>query len=174
MGAFASSLLGIFWNRLIDWVVGLSGGLTVLSISLVCAAEMQKRARDSMMGVAGKPTTTVPMFLFNISRPNALKNNGKIICKVRRQSALSTINTSWLVVSLIFFYKESVQCVSNLENVNLQRITNNSSVPLNSTELYVEFHHIVSLSIPRSWFIPSLHMKTSKNHHLLPVQLWSI
>lgn len=34
---------------------------------------MQKRALDSMMGVAGKPTTTVPMFLFNISRPNALK-----------------------------------------------------------------------------------------------------
>lgn len=47
--------------------------LTVLSISLVWAAEMQKRALDSMMGVAGKPTTTVPMFLFNISRPNALK-----------------------------------------------------------------------------------------------------
>lgn len=47
--------------------------LTVFSISLVWAAETQKRALDSMMGVAGKPTTTVPMFLFNISRPNALK-----------------------------------------------------------------------------------------------------
>lgn len=48
------------------------------SISLVWAAEMQKRALDSMMGVAGKPTTTVPMFLFNISRPNALTSNGSV------------------------------------------------------------------------------------------------
>lgn len=47
--------------------------LTVSSISLVWAAEMQKRALDSMIGVAGKPTTTVPMFLFIISRPKALK-----------------------------------------------------------------------------------------------------
>lgn len=47
--------------------------LTVSSISLVWAAETQKRALDSMMGVAGKPTTTVPMFLFTISRPKALK-----------------------------------------------------------------------------------------------------
>ncbi len=53
--------------------------LTVSSISLVWAAETQKRALDSMMGVAGKPTTTVPMFLFNISRPNALKSNHNII-----------------------------------------------------------------------------------------------
>lgn len=47
--------------------------LTVSSISLVWAADTQKRARDSMMGVAGKPTTTVPMFLLNISRPKALQ-----------------------------------------------------------------------------------------------------
>ena len=33
---------------------------------------MQKRTLDSMMGVAGKPTTTTPMFLFNISLPKAL------------------------------------------------------------------------------------------------------
>lgn len=46
--------------------------ITLLSMSFVWAAEMQKRARDSMMGVAGKPTTTTPMFLFNISLPNAL------------------------------------------------------------------------------------------------------
>lgn len=55
--------------------------LTVSSVSLVWAAETQKRALDSMMGVAGKPTTTVPMFLFNISRPNALKGNHNIIHK---------------------------------------------------------------------------------------------
>lgn len=47
--------------------------LTVSSISLVWAADTQKRARDSMIGVAGKPTTTVPMFLFSISRPKALQ-----------------------------------------------------------------------------------------------------
>lgn len=41
-------------------------------ICLVCAAEMQKRTLDSMMGVAGKPTTTTPMFLFSISLPKAL------------------------------------------------------------------------------------------------------
>jgi len=32
---------------------------TLSIISLVCEADRQKRARDSMMGVAGKPTTTV-------------------------------------------------------------------------------------------------------------------
>lgn len=52
--------------------------LTVSSISLVWAAEMQKRALDSMIGVAGKPTTTVPMFLFIISRPKALKRQRQI------------------------------------------------------------------------------------------------
>lgn len=41
-------------------------------ICLVWAAEMQKRTLDSMMGVAGKPTTTTPMFLFSISLPKAL------------------------------------------------------------------------------------------------------
>lgn len=46
--------------------------VTLSSMCFVWAAEMQKRARDSMMGVAGKPTTTTPMFLFNISLPNAL------------------------------------------------------------------------------------------------------
>lgn len=46
------------------------------SISLVWAADTQKRARDSMMGVAGKPTTTVPMFLLSISRPKALPGDG--------------------------------------------------------------------------------------------------
>lgn len=46
--------------------------LTVSSISLVWAADKQNLALDSMMGVAGKPTTTTPMFRFSISRPNAL------------------------------------------------------------------------------------------------------
>lgn len=46
-------------------------------MSFVCAAEMQNRARDSMIGVAGKPTTTTPMFLFNISLPNALEEHVK-------------------------------------------------------------------------------------------------
>lgn len=53
-------------------------GLTVSSISLVWAADTQKRALDSMMGVAGKPTTTVPMFLFSISRPKALMSKGNL------------------------------------------------------------------------------------------------
>lgn len=54
------------------------------SISLVWAAETQKRALDSMMGVAGKPTTTVPMFLLSISRPNALKGNADVRHKAQR------------------------------------------------------------------------------------------
>lgn len=51
---------------------GLTRRLTLSRICLLWAAEMQKRTLDSMMGVAGKPTTTTPMFLFNISLPKAL------------------------------------------------------------------------------------------------------
>ena len=53
--------------------------LTVSSISLVCAADTQKRALDSMIGVAGNPTTTVPMFLFTISLPNALQHTQTLL-----------------------------------------------------------------------------------------------
>lgn len=59
------------------------------SISLVWAAETQKRALDSMMGVAGKPTTTVPMFLLSISRPNALKSNGDVRHEALRDDWIS-------------------------------------------------------------------------------------
>lgn len=45
---------------------------TWFSISRVCAADIQKRARASVIGVAGKPTTTTPIFLASISRANAL------------------------------------------------------------------------------------------------------
>lgn len=51
---------------------GLTQRVTSSRMGLVWAAEMQKRTLDSMMGVAGKPTTTTPMFLFNISLPKAL------------------------------------------------------------------------------------------------------
>lgn len=47
--------------------------LTSSSISFVCAADKQNLARDSIMGVAGKPTTTIPSPLFKHSLPNALK-----------------------------------------------------------------------------------------------------
>lgn len=51
---------------------GLTQRVTLSRMGLVWAAEMQKRTLDSMMGVAGKPTTTTPMFLFSISLPKAL------------------------------------------------------------------------------------------------------
>ena len=47
--------------------------LTSSTISRVCAAERQNLARDSMMGVAGNPTTTVPRPRFKHSRLNALQ-----------------------------------------------------------------------------------------------------
>lgn len=43
------------------------------SMSLVCAADRQKRARASVMGVAGKPTTTTPILRSSISRAKALE-----------------------------------------------------------------------------------------------------
>jgi len=49
--------------------------LTWSSMCLSWAAERQKRARDSMMGVAGKPTTTTAIPRFRHSRLNALQFN---------------------------------------------------------------------------------------------------
>lgn len=43
----------------------------VSSISLVWDADRQNLALDSMMGVAGNPTTTTPMLRFSNSRPKA-------------------------------------------------------------------------------------------------------
>jgi hypothetical protein len=40
---------------------------------LVWAADRQNLALDSMIGVAGNPTTTTPMFRFSISLPKALQ-----------------------------------------------------------------------------------------------------
>lgn len=51
--------------------------LTSSIITLVWAADRQNLALDSMIGVAGNPTTTVATPRFNISRPNALKYNVK-------------------------------------------------------------------------------------------------
>lgn len=48
---------------------------TWFSIALVCAADKQKRARASVIGVAGKPTTTTPIFLSSISREKALNSD---------------------------------------------------------------------------------------------------
>lgn len=53
------------------------------SISRVCAADRQKRARASVIGVAGKPTTTTPIFLSSISRAKAL------ITVVKREATIS-------------------------------------------------------------------------------------
>ena len=47
--------------------------ITLSSISLVWAAERQKRALDSMIGVAGKPTHTTAIPLFKHSRLKALQ-----------------------------------------------------------------------------------------------------
>ena len=47
--------------------------LTVSSISRVCAAETQNRARASARGVAGNPTTTTPIFLSNRCLAKALR-----------------------------------------------------------------------------------------------------
>ena len=49
---------------------------TLSSMALVCAADKQKRARASVMGVAGKPTTTTPIFLANMALENALRREG--------------------------------------------------------------------------------------------------
>ncbi|KAG7259295.1 hypothetical protein CRUP_026662, partial [Coryphaenoides rupestris] len=68
-----------WWREYLSWrrspTSQMASSRTVSRVSRVWAADTQKRARDSMMGVAGKPTTTVPMFLCSISRPNALETN---------------------------------------------------------------------------------------------------
>ena len=66
--------------------------LTLSNISRVWAADKQNLVRDSIRGVAGNPTTTTAMFLFNISRPNALKkeNNGFLFYNQRL-----TVQRSW-------------------------------------------------------------------------------
>lgn len=64
-------------------LVGLS---TWFSMALVCAADTQKRARASVIGVAGKPTTTTPIFLSSISRAKALVINEK-----QKQSSLRSL-----------------------------------------------------------------------------------
>jgi len=51
--------------------------VTWSSMRLSWAAERQKRARDSMIGVAGNPTTTTAIPRFRHSRPNALKQVSK-------------------------------------------------------------------------------------------------
>lgn len=50
-----------------------SAVLTVSNISRVCAADTQNRALDSVIGVAGNPTTTTPIFFFNMSLAKALR-----------------------------------------------------------------------------------------------------
>lgn len=64
--------------------------LTLSNISRVWAADKQNLVRDSIRGVAGNPTTTTAMFLFNISRPNALKKeNGFLFYNQRPTKKLA-------------------------------------------------------------------------------------
>lgn len=72
-------------SQLCDWP------LTLSNISRVWAADKQNLVRDSIRGVAGNPTTTTAMFLFNISRPNALKkeNNGFLFYNQRPTKKLA-------------------------------------------------------------------------------------
>ena len=65
--------------------------LTRSSISLVCAADRQKRARDSMMGVAGNPTTTVARPCARHSLLNALKNQNNYFIMLSIVSMLQTM-----------------------------------------------------------------------------------
>lgn len=59
-------------------------------MALVCAADRQKRARASVIGVAGKPTTTTPIFLASISREKALISDKQtdlsVLCCVAHNS----------------------------------------------------------------------------------------
>lgn len=48
--------------------------LTVSNISRVCAADTQNRALDSVIGVAGNPTTTTPIFFSNMRLAKALQS----------------------------------------------------------------------------------------------------
>lgn len=50
-----------------------SAALTVSNISRVCAADTQNRALDSVIGVAGNPTTTTPIFFSNMRLAKALR-----------------------------------------------------------------------------------------------------
>lgn len=50
-----------------------SAVLTVSNISRVCAADTQNRALDSVIGVAGNPTTTTPIFFSNMRLAKALR-----------------------------------------------------------------------------------------------------
>lgn len=70
--------------------------LTVSSISRVCAAETQNRARASARGVAGNPTTTTPIFLFNRCLAKALWERQKRRLAERRQNYVAGKRV-WLI-----------------------------------------------------------------------------
>lgn len=95
------------WSKRLDVLaVARKRVVTLSSISLVWAAEIQKRALDSMIGVAGKPTTTTPIFLFNISRPNALETQTPPHQFSR--SSFQTKLTKLSLMRLFLFYYEGL------------------------------------------------------------------
>ena len=90
----------------------LAHSLTLSSISRVCAAERQNLVRDSIKGVAGNPTTTTAMFLFSISRPNALLKKIKYIISNRRCTTVYRCICYWkkslshTVIGIPTFWKQ--------------------------------------------------------------------
>lgn len=74
--------------------------LTLSSISFVWAAERQNLARDSMIGVAGKPTTTIPSPLFKHSLLRQLKHN-KFHVLFRTNAIISNKNKYVSLISQI-------------------------------------------------------------------------
>lgn len=85
---------------------------TSFSISLVCPADMQKRALASVIGVAGKPTTTTPTFLSNISRANALTK-----CKKRQKVVINFNKIKFSKQSVIFI--SSSKCKVQLNGIRM-------------------------------------------------------
>ena len=65
------------------------------SMALVCPADRQKRARASEIGVAGKPTTTTPIFLSSISLANALIGLEKRVGGHRTPSLLERVSKTF-------------------------------------------------------------------------------
>lgn len=84
--------------------------LTLSSISFVWAAERQNLARDSMIGVAGKPTTTIPSPLFKHSLLRQLKHN-KFHVLFRTNAIISNKNKYVSLISQINDYITTILCL---------------------------------------------------------------
>ncbi len=84
---------------------------TWFSMALVCAADRQKRARASVIGVAGKPTTTTPIFLASISRANALVSDKK----TEQQQSVFTYCSTRMTVETKTKYKHKHSVITSFE-----------------------------------------------------------